>query len=48
VTVDVAESFTTKETLFGLALSEKSGVVTVASIRVLWATLPFVPVIVTV
>ena len=48
VTVDVAESFTTNETLFGLALREKSGVVTVAATAALWATLPFVPVIVTV
>ena len=48
VTVDVAESFTTKEMLFGLALREKSGVVTVAATAALWATLPFVPVIVTV
>src|SRR5438034_647664 len=47
-TVEVDESFTTKETLFGLALREKSGVVTVAATAVLWATLPFVPVIVTV
>src|SRR5437667_3018370 len=46
--VDVADCPATKERLGGLALSEKSGVVTVASILVSWATLPFVPVIVTV
>src|SRR5437773_7402956 len=48
VTVDGAESLTMNETLVGVALREKSGVVTVAATAVLWATLPFVPVIVTV
>jgi hypothetical protein len=47
VIVDVAELFTTKETLFGFAVREKSGSKTVASIVAVWTRVPFVPVIVT-
>jgi hypothetical protein len=45
--VDVAELFTTNETLFGFAVREKSGDETVASIVAVWTRVPFVPVIVT-
>jgi hypothetical protein len=45
--VEVAELFTTNETLFGFAVREKSGEETVASIVAMWTRVPFVPVIVT-
>ena len=47
VIVEVAELFTTNETLFGFAVREKSGDETVASIVALWTRVPLVPVIVT-
>ena len=45
--VDVAEWFTTNETLFGFAVKEKSGGTTVAWIVAVWTKLPLVPAIVT-
>ena len=46
--VEVAELFTTNETLFGLAVKEKSGSNTRTSIVAEWTRVPLVPVIVTV
>ena len=46
-TAEVAELFTTNETLFGFAVKEKSGDETVASIVAVWTRVPLVPVIVT-
>jgi len=45
--VEVAERFTTNETLFGFAVREKSGSNTRTSIVAEWTRVPFVPEIVT-
>src|SRR2546421_5006328 len=45
--VEVADLFTTNETLFGFAVKEKSGFNTRTSIVAVWARVPFVPEIVT-